>query len=159
MLELCARPYSTLDAGAGAGMPLEGTPGEPATILVVEDDPALRALLLELLRGEDYRVLVAGEGRRGLEFARQHCPHAILLDIGPPGVSGWAVLQQLSASGRTRHIPVVALTGRSELAADAGGQAPDACVAKPFDISTLLEHLARAVQSGRHARRVGDRVS
>src|SRR5919202_2358196 len=134
MLGLYARPQSPLDAGAGAGTALDGAPGEPATVLVVEDDPALRALLLELLEGEDYRVLVAGEGRTGLALARQHCPHAILLDIGPPGISGWAVLQQLRASGRTRHIPVVALTGRSELAADAGGQAPDACVAKPFDI-------------------------
>ena len=136
-------------------MPLDGAPGEPATVLVVEDDPALRALLLELLEGEDYRVLVAGEGRTGLALARQHCPHAILLDIGPPRISGWAVLQQLRASGRTRHIPVVALTGRSELAADAGGQAPDACVVKPFDIATLLEHLARAVQSGRRLRSLG----
>jgi CheY-like chemotaxis protein len=155
MLGLYARPQSPLDAGAGVGTALDGTPGESATVLVVADDPALRALLLELLGGEDYRVLVAGEGRTGLALVRQHCPHAILLDIGPPGISVWAVLQQLRASGRTRHIPVVALTGRSELAADAGGQAPDACVAKPFDIATLLEHLARAVQSGRRLRSLG----
>jgi CheY-like chemotaxis protein len=128
------------------GMGRDGTPGQPVTILVVEDDPNLRALLRELLRDEGYGVIVAADGRAGLELAQQHRPRAILLDLSLPITSGWDVIRQLRAWERTRHIPVIALTGRSEPALDADGQQPDVLMTKPFDLAVLLDHLARVVQ-------------
>jgi CheY-like chemotaxis protein len=126
-------------------------PDQPITILVVEDHPGIRALLLELLQDEDYAVLVAADGREGLELAQQHAPEAIVLDMSLPVISGQAVIQQLRAWERTRQIPVIALSGRPELLTDADGQPPYVLLAKPFDINVLVDQLAHQVKAGHHA--------
>jgi two-component system response regulator (stage 0 sporulation protein F) len=132
-------------------MGLDRMPDQPITILVVEDDPGLRALLLELLQDEGYAVLVATDGCEGIELAQQHGPEAILLDMSLPVTSGRAVMWQLRGCERTRQIPVIALSGRPELLADAGAQSSDVLLAKPFDIVVLLDQLARLVNAGHDA--------
>ncbi|MDT8990519.1 two-component system response regulator [Curvibacter sp. APW13] len=80
------------------------------TILVVDDTPANLALMASLLKGH-YRVKVANNGEKGLEFARTApVPDLILLDIMMPGLSGYDVIKVLKSDGATRHIPVVFLT-------------------------------------------------
>jgi CheY-like chemotaxis protein len=121
-------------------------PGQAAMVLIIEDDASLRALLLDLLDGEDSRVRVSTHHGEAVQLASSHQPRAILLDVGRPGPSGWAVLQQLRASDRTRHIPVIALSDRSEPPVEVVHHWPNALLAKPFDVFVLLEHLARAVE-------------
>jgi CheY-like chemotaxis protein len=124
---------------------------QPVTILVVEEDPCLRTVLRELLQDEGYGVIMAADGRHGLELAQQHRPRAILLDLSRPVTSVWDMLRQLRAGDQTRHVPVIALNGWSELAFDADGQPPDVLMAKPFDLTVLLDHLARVVQEATRA--------
>jgi signal transduction histidine kinase/DNA-binding response OmpR family regulator len=90
-----AAPVSTLAAA-----------GEP-TILVIDDDPAVRDLMLRSLRKEGFAVQLAASGRQGLELARTCKPAAITLDVLMPEMDGWAVLNALKADPRLAHIPVV----------------------------------------------------
>jgi DNA-binding response OmpR family regulator len=115
----------------------DGVPGRP-TILVVEDDDVLRALLFDLLTSQGYRVVSARDGRSAFEQTLEHRPHLIVLDLWLPFTSGWQVLDRLRASVITMHTPVLALTAHPEAAGDGAGAAADAYVGKPFDVDVLL---------------------
>jgi CheY-like chemotaxis protein/signal transduction histidine kinase len=75
-------------------------------ILVVEDDPAFARILADLAQAQGFRCLVAPTADEGVLMARQHLPHAIVLDIGLPDHTGLSVLDRLKHDVRTRHIPV-----------------------------------------------------
>ncbi len=84
-------------------------------ILVVDDTPENVELLDEILRG-NYRVRAALNGPRALELARgEDRPDLILLDVMMPGMDGLEVCRQLKADHRTRTIPVIFVTARSEV--------------------------------------------
>ena len=112
------------------------------TILVVEDDRALRGLLVELLADEGYPVLEAEDGRRALRIAHEREPSVVLADQGLPGLSGLELLERLRAGPATRGIPIVLLSG---LEPDTGGPRPDGVLLKPFDLDALLAHVERAL--------------
>ena len=76
------------------------------SLLIVEDDPAFAALLLDLAREKGYKGLVAEDGETGLHLADYYRPSAVLLDMGLPGISGKEVLERLKTNPETRHIPV-----------------------------------------------------
>ncbi|MFQ5865833.1 MAG: response regulator [bacterium] len=76
------------------------------TILIVEDDPKFAKILLELTQEKGFKCLIAEDGETGLHFAHHYKPSAIMLDIGLPGMDGWAVMQRLKENPETRHIPV-----------------------------------------------------
>lgn len=139
-------PHSLANARAPMEMGRNTAASEPATVLVIEDDPSLRRILCDVLREEEYRVMVAGNGDEGLELAVQHRPRAVLLDLGLPVMSGWEVIRQLRASERTGCIPVIVLTAVSGPAFAMKGQHADAVVSKPFDLTVLLDHLADVLQ-------------
>ena len=80
------------------------------TVLVIEDDPAARDLLLRFLAKEGYRVETAAGGEEGLRLARELHPDVITLDVMMPGMDGWAVLTKLKADPELADIPVVMLT-------------------------------------------------
>lgn len=112
-----------------------------STVLVVEDDAALRGLLADILADEGYAVLEAERGARGLELALEHAPALILTDQGLPEMSGLELLERLRAGESTRHIPVVLISG---LGAEVGpgGSHPDRILMKPFDLDVLITHVA-----------------
>lgn len=70
---------------------------EPASILVVDDDPAIRNLLMDFLTARGYRVQTAQDGPAALALVAQHAPELILLDIYLPGMNGVGVLRELRA--------------------------------------------------------------
>jgi PAS domain S-box-containing protein len=80
------------------------------TVLVIEDDPAARDLLIRFLAKEGYRVETAAGGEEGLRLARELHPDVITLDVMMPGMDGWAVLTELKADPDLADIPVVMLT-------------------------------------------------
>lgn len=89
---------------------------ERATILVVDDTPDNLSLMSSLLK-EDYQVKVAPGGERALRIANsERPPDLILLDVMMPEMDGYEVCRRLKAEERTRHIPVVFLTAKSEVA-------------------------------------------
>lgn len=125
----------------------EGTQGrlqEPASILVVDDDPAIRDILLSFLTKKGYRVQTVQDGPEALALVKKDQPQLIVLDIQLPGMSGVAVLSELRAKQYAGG--VIVLSGSTDetllhamLKMDAVELMP-----KPFD----LERLALAIQVG-----------
>ncbi len=122
------------------------TQSDPKMVLVLEDDPGLQDLLVDVLSDEGYVVLQATNGMTGLSLAEQHTPDAILLNAGMPPTSGLDVLERLKRGAGTQRIPVVALTGDPLSLQGRDGARLDGCVQKPFDIADLLEQVERAVE-------------
>jgi putative two-component system response regulator len=92
-----------------------------ATILVVDDTPDNLALMSSLL-SPDYKVRLANNGETALKIAAAKSPpDLILLDIMMPGIDGYQVLEQLKNDIRTRDIPVIFLTAKSEIEDDRKG--------------------------------------
>jgi DNA-binding response OmpR family regulator len=105
-------------------------------ILVVEDDPQLRAMFQLLLQGEGYLVVTAGDGLEAVRCARAMRPSLVLLDLELPLLDGQAVASQLRAAyGDALPIIIVTATGQR---AEALGITPCAYLHKPFDIDSLL---------------------
>lgn len=108
------------------------------TVLVVEDDPLILALLTTLLEEEGYTVRTATNGT-AIRLAAAERPALILLDLNLPGMDGIEISKRLRADPRTRTIPIV-LMSASEHLRERGRQAPvDELIAKPFELDTLLE--------------------
>ena len=85
-----------------------------ATVLVVDDDAAVRGLLVKTLEKEGYRVIPAGNGIEALALARKHRPQAITLDVLMPQMDGWGALKELKADAALRDIPVIMVTVLNE---------------------------------------------
>jgi CheY-like chemotaxis protein len=79
-------------------------------VLVVDDDPVARELLLRMLNKEGFRVATAGGGKEAIRLARELQPDAITLDVVMPDMDGWAVLTELKADPELAAIPVVMLS-------------------------------------------------
>jgi hypothetical protein len=80
------------------------------TVLVIDDEAAVRDLMQRFLVKEGFRVVTAAGGEEGLRLARELRPDAITLDVMMPGLDGWAVLSALKADPEVADIPVVMLT-------------------------------------------------
>jgi CheY-like chemotaxis protein/putative methionine-R-sulfoxide reductase with GAF domain len=82
------------------------TSPQDKSILIIEDDPKFAKVLCDLSREKGFKVLIAGDGETGLHFADYYLPSAIILDVGLPGIDGFAVMSRLKENSQTRHIPV-----------------------------------------------------
>jgi len=80
------------------------------TVLVVDDEAAVRDLMQRFLAKEGFRVVTAAGGEEGLRRARELLPDAITLDVMMPGMDGWAVLSALKADPDVADVPVIMLT-------------------------------------------------
>lgn len=88
-----------------------GTAGGRSTVvLVIDDDPNTRALMVRYLTKEGFTAHTAANGREGIELARTLLPALITLDVMMPEVDGWTVLSMLKADPQLAGIPVVMLT-------------------------------------------------
>ena len=113
---------------------------QPRSVLIVEDDPTIAALLAEVLEEEGYRVRAASDVSALPIAVREH-PSVILLDLNLPGVDGVEIGQRLRDDPRTRGIPIV-LMSASEHLRKRGAQVPvDKTLAKPFELDTLLQYV------------------
>ena len=85
---------------------------DSGTVVVVEDDPHIADLVDLYLRREGYRVLLAGDGEKGLEIFRQEDPSIVILDVGLPGArDGFEVCREIRARS---SVPVLFLTARDD---------------------------------------------
>ncbi len=75
-------------------------------VLVIEDDPTYSRIVLDAAHERNYKVLLATRGDMGLAMARKFRPAAVLLDIGLPDTTGWAILDQFQHDPELRHIPI-----------------------------------------------------
>jgi CheY-like chemotaxis protein len=79
-------------------------------VLVIDDDPAARALTRRALEREGYGIVEAADGETGLRLARELRPRLITLDVLMPGMDGWAVLAALKSDSDLAAIPVILQT-------------------------------------------------
>jgi CheY-like chemotaxis protein len=98
------------DEAAAPAAPAEPLPSGVGTVLVIDDEAAVRDLMQRFLTKEGFRVVLAPGGEEGLRLAREVRPDAITLDVMMPGMDGWAVLSALKADPGVADIPVVMLT-------------------------------------------------
>src|SRR5207245_6259686 len=80
------------------------------TILVVDDDPAVRDLMSRFLTKLGFRAVAAAGAEEGLRLAREVNPLVITLDVIMPERDGWDVLRQLTSDARLAQIPVIMVT-------------------------------------------------
>ena len=112
-------------------------------ILLVEDNDTNRDMLSRRLRKRGFEVVLAADGREGLDRAESEQPDLILLDLSLPVLDGWQAARRLKAEPRTRDIPVIALTahalaGDRERAIDAGCDDYDT---KPVEMRRLMSKI------------------
>ncbi|RBP47947.1 histidine kinase/DNA gyrase B/HSP90-like ATPase [Roseimicrobium gellanilyticum] len=90
-------------------------PPTPALVLVVDDQPRNLQMLKASLMREGFRVVVAGSGEEALEMLERQQPDLMLLDVMMPGMDGFDVCAKVKSNPATRDIPVIFLTGETQL--------------------------------------------
>jgi CheY-like chemotaxis protein len=122
----------------------------PCTLLLVEDEPFLRSLVAEFLRGAGYRVIEAADGRQALErFAAAGRFDLVLLDLNLPYLSGVEVCRRIRQSRPEQPVLIVSaaiLPEHDQALAELGVHEQ---LTKPYHPEALLERIARLVPAGR----------
>jgi CheY-like chemotaxis protein len=119
------------------------------TILVCDNEPALRGLVRATLESDEYEIVEARDGDESVDLAEKVRPDLIVLDMMMPGRTGLEVLDHLRAQEDLRETPVVMLTARAQLADRdaANGAGADRFLSKPFsplELMTVVEELLDA---------------
>jgi two-component system, cell cycle response regulator DivK len=121
-------------------------------ILHVEDNPANRMIVRDLLEFRGYQVLEVTNGEEALATAERERPDLILMDIQLPRISGLEAAKRIKAREDLQRIPIVAVTsfalsGDDQQAAEAGC---DAYIAKPYRPRDLLQIIQRLLRDNQH---------
>ncbi len=128
-----------------------GAPSRARTVLYIEDNLPNFELIRHLLSHRSkFRLLPAMQGRLGLDLAREHRPHLILLDLHLPDISGDEVLRRLRADPETSQIPVImisadAMPAQIDRLLAAGASA---YLTKPIDIKKFLDLVNEILKEG-----------
>jgi two-component system cell cycle response regulator DivK len=118
-------------------------------VLVVEDYQDAREMYAAYLQFSGFDVAEATDGLEAIEKANQLMPDIVLMDLALPRMDGWEATRRLKNDDRTRHIPIVALTGHA-LAGYAEGARQagcDAFVTKPCLPDALVAEIKRLLDS------------
>jgi two-component system, OmpR family, phosphate regulon response regulator PhoB len=112
-------------------------------ILVIEDEKALADLVAYNLKREGYEVTTVSDGKEGLQRAQSLLPDAVILDLMLPGLPGQDVCKTLRAGERTRSMPILMLTAKSEETDQVVGFSlgADDYVTKPFSVKVLVQRV------------------
>ena len=120
-------------------------------ILVVEDNEENRDSLARRLRRRGFEVLLACDGRTGVEAAKADKPDLILMDMNMPELDGWEATRQIKAAAGLEALPVIALTAHAM-----GGDRERAIAAgcadyhtKPIEFPKLLAQIEATLKTGR----------
>lgn len=111
-----------------------------AKILVIEDEKDIVELLQYNLEKENFRVLSAANGQKGLDSARKNFPDLVLLDLMLPEIDGLEVCRILKKDPKTSHIPIIMLTAKSGETDKIVGLelGADDYITKPFSVKELI---------------------
>ncbi|CAM3873310.1 response regulator transcription factor [Isoptericola cucumis] len=153
-MEAMTTPTPPSPPGGGPAAGGTPSPGQPnATVLVVEDEPAIAAAIAQRLSAEGWRVEVARDGLAGVDAATRLRPDAIVLDVMLPGIDGLEVTRRIQAD---HPIPILMLTARddeTDMLVGLGVGADD-YMTKPFSmrelvarVKALLRRVERASQA------------
>jgi DNA-binding response OmpR family regulator len=112
-------------------------------LLLVEDDPTMRAMLHDILEAEGYKVTGFGDAPEALEHLRRHgLPHLIIVDLGLPSYDGFELSRRIKQLG---DVPIVILTGDSSAESKVIGieKYAEDYIVKPFNHREVLARVAR----------------
>jgi CheY-like chemotaxis protein len=110
------------------------------TVLVVDDDEAIRTAVAEILELSGYDVAVASDGQEAVELLEVGLePRAIILDLMMPRMDGWTFLRRIRGDPRFQELPVVVTSA----VASERPPGADACLQKPFEVTNLDREVAR----------------
>jgi len=139
------RGMSELEAATEAALP-----GGTETILLVEDDPTMRAAAQQLLSKVGYRVVTAVDGQQGLDAYRAHRAtlHLVITDVVMPKLSGFELYEVIR--GESRGLSVLFMSGfpAPNFRKTVGQDAAVAFVTKPWTASELLAQIRRLLEAG-----------
>ena len=121
-----------------------------ATILLIEDNLPILENLTDYFEMEGYKILIADNGKKGIELAREHIPDLIICDTKMPEMDGYEVLYLILDFTRTYEIPFIFSTSNAEKvdktkALELGA---DDYIIKPFEPETLLKMARMWIGSG-----------
>ena len=128
--------------------------GQRRVILYIEDNLSnLRLVEAILARRGNIDLIPAMQGTMGLELARQHSPHLVLLDMHLPDIPGWEVFQRLRSDPATRGVPIIVVSADATLSEIDRmlGEGASAYVTKPIDVKRFLRAVDAAFRENRSA--------
>ena len=115
-------------------------------ILIIDDDPAIRATVAEILTSEGYSVATAINGADGLQSLDRIEPALVLLDMRMPILDGWGFARTLQSRGI--HVPILVMTAAQDARRWAHEIDAQGYVAKPFELIDLLDAVGRFFPAG-----------
>ena len=129
---------------------------EGSQILVVDDNPDLRAYVSSVLQRQGYQVRTAEQGAAGLEMAATHRPNLIITDLMMPGVNGLEMIERIRKDVDLRGTPIVLLTAKvdNETRLEGVEQGADAYLSKPFNDRELLAEVRNLLALKENERKV-----
>jgi two-component system chemotaxis response regulator CheY len=111
-------------------------------ILVVDDDPTILSLVVEVLSGAGYQVSAAEDGLQAMDSLAGGCPDLIITDVNMPVIDGGTLVGIMRAREETRYAPVLGITALTDLRRANDAYFTD-IIHKPFDIDDLVETVDR----------------
>ena len=126
-------------------------------ILVADDEPNLREALRILLERNGFDVLLAEDGQEAVEIAQRERPDLVILDVMMPRMDGFEACRRLRAHYRTRHIPIVILTAKSQIEDDRVeglSQGANDYVGKPWQSKELIQRIRNHLEWAKTQRAV-----
>jgi CheY-like chemotaxis protein len=149
---IATNPAQAAEAAAGLAKGLRAAHGDDIaapltadaarTVLVIDDDAAVREVMTRYLEGRGFQVVTAVNGLEGLEKAERLLPAVITLDAVMPGLDGWGVLAALKVNRQTKDIPVIMVTITDDVQRSYSLGAAE-FLTKPVDWALLSDVLAR----------------
>ncbi len=129
---------------------------ESSQILVVDDNPDLRAYVLSVLQRQGYQVRTAEQGAAGLEIATAYGPDLIITDLMMPGVNGLEMIERIRKDTALQGTPIILLTAKvdEETRLEGTEQGADAYLSKPFNDRELLAEVRNLLALKSNERKV-----
>lgn len=118
-----------------------------ATILLIDDDPDVQAVMRILLQKEGYGVETASSRQEALEKLEQNHPSAIILDVLLSGSDGRELCRELKVNKLTSDIPVIIFSAHPSAALQFESYGADDFLSKPFQTEALLAKLSRHIKA------------
>lgn len=111
-----------------------------STVLVVEDSPSQREMIIDLLKGSGLSVMVATDGMEALQHLQASCPDIVVMDIVMPKMNGYELCRKLKTDPKTQNVPVIMCSSKGEEFDRYWGmkQGADAYIVKPFQPRELM---------------------